>query len=270
MRCIHPYPCAPGPLFVLLWLLLLGPVACAQSVRPDTVSRFSGTLTLTQNGISIIPTFSLDKPALIFNLAVGRGRLTFEPDLRFSLEGKPWSMLFWWRYRVLRDRRFSLRVGAHPAMNFRTVDMQRTPDGTPEEVIEARRYLATEVVPSYRLTDRLSLGLYYLSGWGFDDGVQRTHFLTLNAALTPLARVGDWSLQAFPSAFYLRTDDLQGYYGSATLRVQHARVPLALESILNHKISTEIAPERVLVWNISLRYTFNRRFVDYRPQQALP
>lgn len=254
-------------ILLLLFLLLAGLAVHAQT---DTISRFSGTITLTQNGISIIPTFSLDKPALIFNLALGKGRLTFEPDLRFSLEGKPWSMLFWWRYKIVRDRRFNLRVGAHPAMNFRTVDIRRVPDGGSAEVIEARRYLATEVVPSYRLTDRLSLGLYYLSGWGFDDGVKRTHFLTLNATLTPLARAGNWLLQAFPSVFYLRTDGLQGYYGSATIRLQHARVPLALESILNHKLKSEIAPERVLVWNLSLLYTFNRRFVDYRPQQALP
>jgi hypothetical protein len=253
---------------ILLSLLLLtGLVARAQV---DTVSRFSGTISLTQNGISIIPSFSLDKPALIFNLALGRGRLTFEPDLRFSLEGKPWSFLFWWRYRAVQGRRFNLRLGAHPAVNFRTVEMRRVPDGAAEEVIEARRFLAGEVAPSYRLSERVTLGAYYLGSLGFDNSQRVAHFLTLNAAISPLARTGPWSLQAFPSVFYLRLDEREGYYASATLRLRHEKLPLTLESILNRKIETEIAPERVFVWNLSLLYTFNRRFVDYRPQQALP
>jgi len=28
-------------------------------------------------------------------LAMGKKQITFEPDIRFSLAGKPWTMLFW-------------------------------------------------------------------------------------------------------------------------------------------------------------------------------
>lgn len=52
-------------------------------------SHFNGAITATNNGISFIPTFSLGKPAVIFDLSVGK-RLSFDPQFRFALEGKPW------------------------------------------------------------------------------------------------------------------------------------------------------------------------------------
>ena len=36
------------------------------------LNNFSGAVTLTNNGISFIPTFSLGKPAAIFDMSVGR------------------------------------------------------------------------------------------------------------------------------------------------------------------------------------------------------
>jgi aryl-alcohol dehydrogenase-like predicted oxidoreductase len=45
---------------------------------------------VTNNGISLVQTFSLGKPAAIVTLSIGKGKLSFEPDLRFSLKEKPW------------------------------------------------------------------------------------------------------------------------------------------------------------------------------------
>lgn len=45
--------------------------------------------------------------------------------MRFALEGKPWSFIFWLQYKAIEIERFSLRLGAHPALNFKTVNMVR-------------------------------------------------------------------------------------------------------------------------------------------------
>lgn len=55
---------------------------------------FRGTASITQNGISLIPSFSLGDPALIFDIKMTKGRSSFEPDMRFALEGKPWAFVF--------------------------------------------------------------------------------------------------------------------------------------------------------------------------------
>jgi hypothetical protein len=86
-------------LFVLFNLSFLAFSQKSDSTKVD--NYFGGTVTVTNNGISLIPTFSIDKPAVLFDLTAGRGKLSFEPQLRFSLDGKPWTFFFWWRYKLL-------------------------------------------------------------------------------------------------------------------------------------------------------------------------
>ncbi len=80
----------------------------------QTPSFFRGQITATNNGISLIPNFSLNKPAALFDLSIGKGRLSFDPMFRFGLDGKPWTLIFWFRYKVVDQRRFTLGIGAHP------------------------------------------------------------------------------------------------------------------------------------------------------------
>ena len=104
-------------------------------------------MSVTNNGISLIPTFSLGKPAVIFDMSVGGRKLSFEPQFRFSMEGKPWSFLFWWRYKLINTNRLRMSIGAHPALNFRTLSV--TINGEVDEIMETRRFLAGELAPNY-------------------------------------------------------------------------------------------------------------------------
>jgi hypothetical protein len=84
--------------FIILLIaifLLLAQYSFAQKI--DSTKRqhsFTGAVSITNNGISLVPTFSLGKPAAMVTLVVGKGKLRFERDMRFSLEGKAWSFLF--------------------------------------------------------------------------------------------------------------------------------------------------------------------------------
>lgn len=55
---------------------------------------FSGSVTVTNNGISLIPAFSLGKPEMLFNFSVTKNRFSFEPQLRYNLEDKNPGILF--------------------------------------------------------------------------------------------------------------------------------------------------------------------------------
>ena len=44
-------------------------------------------------------------------------------------------------------------------------------DGQQEEILESRRYLAAEIAPNYKLGENTGIGIYYLHGRGFDEGV---------------------------------------------------------------------------------------------------
>jgi len=67
---------------LLVVFLLLAHFSFSQNTDSiKVVSHFGGAVTVTNNGISFVPTFSLGKPAVIFDLSMGR-RLSFEPQFR--------------------------------------------------------------------------------------------------------------------------------------------------------------------------------------------
>lgn len=248
-----------------LYLILALPKFIHGQDKEPFLDDFRGTASVTHNGISLVPSFSLGEPAAIFDLKFTKGRLSFEPDMRFALEGKPWSFLFWFRYKAIEKGPFSLRIGAHPAMNFRTVSVIR--DGQAEELIESRRYLAAEIAPNYKLSEKTSVGMYYLRGQGFDEGVKTTNFIVLNASFTNLYISEQLYFNISPQAYYLTTDDDQGYYVVGFITLVKTDFPLSISAILNKAIDTEIVPEDDFTWNISLNYSFgstNRKNNKYQ------
>lgn len=242
---------------VLLVLLLLTQRAFSQSADSTRqVGHLAGGVTLTNNGISLLPTFMLGKPAVMFDLSVGKGRWSFDPQLRFSMEGKPWTFLFWGRYQALKTSRFLLNVGAHPAVAFLPA---RTPDGSPTETLVAKRAVAAEVVPTYLVSKHANAGLYYLQARGLDPGLSKVvHLLALRAGFTKIPLTKTLSLQAGPQLYYLNMDGVDGVYVTSTFALVKKDFPLSLQSIVNKAIRTNI-PSKDFIWNVSLIYAFNRK-----------
>ncbi|MUH36173.1 hypothetical protein D9O36_10000 [Zobellia amurskyensis] len=215
---------------------------------------FRGTASITHNGVSLVPSFSLGDPALLFDLKFIKKKFSFEPDMRFSLEGKPWTMLFWFRYKAIEKEKFSLRVGTHPGLNFRTVNVIR--NGQNEELLESRRYIGAEVVPNYKITERFSVGIYYLYGRGLDEGVKETNFLVVNASFTRIPLSKTVFMNFTPQVYYLTSDKLTGYYTSAFLTLAKRNCPFSLTGVVNKGISTQILPDDDFTWSILLNYSF--------------
>lgn len=241
-------------LVFLVYSLLYTRPSLAQDKKHPVLDEVKGTISLTNNGISLIPSFSLGDPALLFDLKFIRKRLSFEPDMRFSLEGKPWSFIFWFRYQAIQKERFKLRIGAHPALNFRTVSVIR--NGNPDEILEARRYVAAEIVPEYKLSEKVSLGLYYLYGHGFDAGVKTTHFIVLKSSFTKLGIWKDYTVDISPQVYHLRSDELKGYYVVGAISLNKETFPFSISALFNQAIDTEILPDADFTWNVSLVYRF--------------
>ena len=106
----------------ILFIFISSTIFSQDSNNVNLINHISGRIATTNNGISLIPTFSLGKPALLFTLSLGKNKLSFEPDFNFSLEGKPWSMLFWWRYKIAQRDNFSMRLGINPNFSYRTIN----------------------------------------------------------------------------------------------------------------------------------------------------
>ncbi len=250
-------------LLILLLILSAGLHAYAQSGAQDNrIQHFSGTISLTNNGISVIPSFSLGRPAAIFELSAGGEKLSFEPQFRFALEGKPWSFVFWFRYNLFENEKFRLRIGAHPAFLFNTVTL--TDDGTPVEVIKTSRFIAGDIAPSFRLTKKISINPYYLMGHGFDPGVHNSHYLSLITSFSNLEITRHLRFNITPQIFFLKMDKDHGYYFASSFSVGDDRFPVSIGAMFNQKIRSAI-PSKDFLWNVSLIYSFSNQF---KKQQA--
>jgi hypothetical protein len=232
---------------------------CSQQIdTTKPVTYFSGNLSLTTNGFSIIPTFSLNSPALITQLSWRRKKFSIDPDIRMTPNLKKGSMVLWFRYYPVQQKKFSLRVGAHPALNFQ---LRKITDsmGNTSEITQMRRFLAWEVSPSYRISKNWTIGLYYLQGNGLQkDGPKTTHFINLSSGITNI-RMGPWlRFAVYPAVYYLKLDSSEGFYFTGTADISNIKWPVSLSGAINQTFTSNISGNKIFMWNVSLNYHFSK------------
>lgn len=234
--------------------------ASAQNDSLPSETRFSGSVGVTNNGISIVPTFSLRAPAIITNLSLSKGgKFSIDPDIRFTFDFRKGSALLWFRYKLLNYNKFKFTVGAHPAFNFalRTV----TENGKSWQITQARRFVATELAPTYIVNNHFAFGMYYLNGHGLqDDGPKSTHFVTFNTSFTGLPLGSDYVFNFNPNVYYLKVDKQDGFYLSGGASIANKKSPIAIAGSYNKEIRTNISGSRNFDWNITLLYKFNNKY----------
>jgi hypothetical protein len=248
---------------IILSFVILHLAFCAFSQTKDSlkvVRHFSGAVSVTNNGISIVPSFSLGKPAAVFNVSMGRKRFSLDPDLRFSLKGKPWSFLFWGRYKVVNKGKFRMNAGAHLGLNFKTSILPI--NGDTSETTVTRRYLAGELFPRYALTKNISIGIYYLYSHGLDAGtIGNTHFITFNTGFSNIKLFKQYFIKVNPQLYYLKLDKQDGYYFTATVTVAKKNFPISIAATINKIIQSNIIGSKNFLWNASLVYAFDKKYI---------
>lgn len=243
-------------IFVIILFIVLKNQGFSQST--DSTSKplnISGIIGLTNNGISIIPTFSLNAPAALFNFSISKNRLSFDPDVRLTLNGRKGGMLFWFKYKFIQDKKFKLSAGIHPAYNFalRTV----TENGKTWEITQARRFIALEVTPTFIVSKHLSFTPYILHGSGLQkDGPVSTYFLAFNTNISNLTIGQHVKFSWTPQVYYLYLDSQEGLYLANNFRLTHDNSPFALSSVMNKELKTNIAGSKKFAWNLILSYSF--------------
>lgn len=145
-----------------------------------------------------------------------------------------------------------------PGINY--ITQQVTVNGITEELSVARRFLALEIIPTYKISEHTSIGMYYLRGHGFQKhGPQNSNFLSLQGNFTKIKLVGKAYFSFNPQVFYLKVDATDGFYVNATTTFGVKGFPITISSIVNKAIESDI-PAKDFDWNISLIYTLDKQF----------
>jgi hypothetical protein len=243
-------------------LLLLFCFAAQAQVIDSSLKKantFSGSLGLSSNGFSIIPTFSLNSPSVMVLLSWRKNNFSIDPDVRLTPDGKKGGMLLWFRYYAINKKKYSMRIGAHPAMNFQKREI--TENGTSSSISQMRRFLAWELSNDYKITKNWGAGIYYLQGNGLQkDGPRTTHFIALNTNISNMKLSKDIRLSVASSIYYLYLDKTDGKYVSGTVILSHTKLPFTLQHAFNKTIAANIPGNKDYLWNVSLHYNFKKTY----------
>lgn len=243
-------------------MLAISDFVYPQDLEPENGSGFfGGAVTATSNGISFIPYISLGRPAIIFDMRVGRNKLSFEPQFRFAVDGKPWAFVFWWRYKLMNTDKFRIDLAGHPSVVFKTISI---PDnGGFKDVHAGQQYLAGEICPSFNLFQNVNIGIYYFYSRGLESGMTRnTNMLALKCNFNNIKLSEMFWLRFYPQIYYLKLDKNDGFYVSESVTLLRKNFPLSVSSLINYSIRSEILAESDFIWNVSLTYTFNKEYVE--------
>ena len=218
---------------------------------------FKGQITATNNGVSLIPSFSLGKPALLFDLSIGKKRLSFDPMIRFAMNGKPWSFVFWGRYQLVQNKKYNLGLGVHHSVLFKDISVIN--NGITKDYLSSQRYFSWEISPTFIVSKKLNFGLYYIGSHGLTkDIVQYTHFVAIRSGIN-LNLSKKFTLGLLPQAYYLKMDDKDGTYVNTTVNLYRKNFPISLNGIASKAIKTHIAGKDYL-WSVGLVYNINNKY----------
>lgn len=231
------------------------PAQTSDTIRNSLI--FSGNLGFTNNGFSIVPSFSLNSSAALMQLSWKKKNVSIDPDFRLTPDGRRGSLIFWFRYYPVQKGRFNLRMGIHPSFLLQTREIIE--DGSPLEITQTRRFIAWELVPNYQINKNWGIGIYYLQGNGMQrDGPQTTHFVNLNTSISNIKISSKLRLKFIPAVYYLNLDGYPGTYFTATTIVSHSNLPFTLQSIINKTFESDLPDNKDFLWNISIHYNFTK------------
>ncbi|MFN8209336.1 MAG: hypothetical protein U0T33_00010 [Bacteroidales bacterium] len=238
-------------IFILLTLLNL-PLF---SQKPEsTKATVSGSAGVTSNGISLVPAFSLKKPAAIFDVYVKKNKFSFEPEMTFSMEdAKPWYFVFWLRYKLIESSKFNLGLAFHPGFLFATEHFLT--GGVNREYVTTSRFFVGAISPSYSFTEWFSAGLYYQYARGYNSDLKQGHFFGINCNFSDIKLGSSYFVKILPQVYYLNNDHLEGFYACSTFTLAKRDFPLSISALMNQKLKSDI-PSDDFLWNVTLTCSF--------------
>jgi hypothetical protein len=246
----------------IIFIIALNFAGNAWAQSTDSLKKetgiFTGVVTVSTKGLSTFPNLTLGKPAAILDLSMGGKKLRFEPVMRFSLKGKPWSFIFWCRYELMNSEKFQFKIGAHPAYAFKTISVVQ--DGITKEILRARQNVAGELAPVFKVGKNISFGPYYIYAYCPEaDMVKHSNFISMKANFSNINLSNNYFMRLMAQAYYLKLDAEDGFYVNSTLSLNRRNLPVSVSTSMNKIIQSEISGDNFL-WNINLIYSFNTRY----------
>lgn len=249
---------------VISIILTIGPLpAMVVAQNQDSLRNalsINSTISITNNGFSFIPAFTLDKPAGVTIITISKNRWSFQNQTRYALNGQPWAITFVTRYKVIDKPKATVTAGMYfPGISFFKTKVIES--GTEKQVLQSQQAISPEFNASFPVSKRLMLGVTYLYNRSI-GGVPplNGHYGGIWAALFDLKVAGTVRLGIDTQLFYLNLDGLEGAYTSWNFIVSKKGFPITLSSMMFKTIKSNIGG-KYANWNLSLNYVFGENYI---------
>jgi hypothetical protein len=220
-----------------------------QSAADTLRTTVSGRVIVANTGFAPVPAFSFDSPLVMGFGSIVRKRFMYEPDLSAGLNGKPWMMNNWLKYKFVQKGRATLRVGVNPNLFFKQVS---TPD---EEIMHAQRSVVSELAGDWKFGERWTASLAYQYIRGIDAGTLRGSFIAATLTAPPVRVYKKLALELKPQVIHFDFgDEFGGTLISTTALLMHKRAPVSL--YCQGVIPVWLKFESSFKWNFGLVYIF--------------
>lgn len=227
------------------------------------INNFTAAVTIQSKGISTIPNLTLGKPAIVFDMKLGR-KLTFEPQFRFALDGKPWAMVFWWRYYETIGNKFKLTYHTNYSLSYKSINSY-TSSGTSQNLIRATRYLVGAIEPNYRINKYIGVGMYLFYNYGIESFITRnTYMVSFRPTFSNIPITKNVVVVIAPEIYSLIMDKNNGVFFNSRFLISKKNFPLAISGLINKPLKSTIPSEYDFLWNVGLSYTFNKKYIESR------
>lgn len=243
--------------YLFLFLPLLAIQGAGQT--QDTLS-FNADIGLTNNGISNVPNFSLNKPAITSYLSFTRGRFSFDPQIHFSTEFKPWQNSYWLHYQLIEQPNFKMRTGT--GLNFSYAYGSVISDGVQKSLITGHSYFNVDLSADFTINKYLTLSPIYLYGKGREkSGAGYLHYISLVANFHNIDLGSQLKLGISPQMYHVLLDGLNGDFFSTNLALQSKQSPFSISAMMNTPVGHSNTLAADFVWSLCLHLKIEKQFL---------
>jgi hypothetical protein len=243
-----------NPILLLLGMYFLCIPSSFSEVKKDTIpqsAKFSGMIQVTNNGISLVPAFSLDKPALLAFLDVSKKRFSYSPQFSFDYKARPWFMNQWLRYRLIEGKKVDFRTSVGYAFLYKTTEELKA--GSVNEIIKIDRNVISEQLLTYKMTSNNSLTLSHLHGIPTSSDGITLDLLTLGATLGGINLGKQFEMTVSPSIFYLSyTGDNEGVFSTQNIMIKKPKSTFGLSFQATEPLMRRNLVVKDFNWNVAL------------------
>jgi len=241
----------------LLFVCLIGSINTYGQTQ-DSIT-FNATIGLTNNGISNVPNFSLNKPAITTYFSFTKGRLSFDPQIHVSTEFKPWQNSYWFHYKLADKPNFKLKAGL--GLNFSYEYSSVIANGIRKSLITGNSYFMSELSADYIINKHLIISPFYMNGQGREkSGAGYLRFLSLATTIQNINVGNHLKAAVIPQIYHVLLDGLNGDFFSTSVALQTSQSPLSISAMMNTPIGHANTLPADFVWSASVHFNFGKTF----------